>query len=253
MQKGIIPKWNFLAIFLPWLNLEAFMVKYLNKLFLITQFLALRPSLDQLTTFLSMQHCPSGETSSVYFAKITKNDSLLVEAAHGFQDNQFVRIGKEFPIDVNRPSGKSILENQIIFDEVNPEHYLKYPALQRESDGELIYPWSSKVSIPINSMYFAQFSRYCSLLEADKPFYQNIQSLLQIYFSHLGKVSLEIGDLNGKPLTARQEEILKLMKKGMTNEEIASLIGFSASLVKQESMLIFSKLGLSGRRDLEIS
>lgn len=107
------------------------MVKYLNNLLQITQFLALKPSLDQLTAFLSMQHCPSGEISSVYFAKITRNESLLVEAAHGFQDNQFIKIGKEFPIDVNRPSGKSILENQIIFDEVNPEHYLKYPALLR--------------------------------------------------------------------------------------------------------------------------
>jgi hypothetical protein len=28
------------------------------------------------------------------------------------------------------------------------------------------------------------------------------------------------------------------------------LIGFSASLVKQESMLIFSKLGISGRKEI---
>jgi DNA-binding CsgD family transcriptional regulator len=35
-----------------------------------------------------------------------------------------------------------------------------------------------------------------------------------------------------------------------TNDEIAELIGFSASLVKQETIIIFSKLGLSGRKDL---
>jgi DNA-binding CsgD family transcriptional regulator len=40
------------------------------------------------------------------------------------------------------------------------------------------------------------------------------------------------------------------MKDGKTNEEIAQTIGFSASLVKQETMLIFSKLGISGRKDL---
>ena len=40
------------------------------------------------------------------------------------------------------------------------------------------------------------------------------------------------------------------MQNGMTNEEIATKIGYSASLVKQETMLIFSKLGISGRRDL---
>jgi DNA-binding NarL/FixJ family response regulator len=66
-------------------------------------------------------------------------------------------------------------------------------------------------------------------------------------------VALEIGDLSGKPLTERQKDILALIKKGMTNDEIAIEIGYSSSLVKQESMLIFSKLGISGRRDLGIS
>ena len=73
---------------------------------------------------------------------------------------------------------------------------------------------------------------------------------MQIYFSKIGKVSLEIGDLYGKPLTARQEEILKMIRAGETNDEIAEKIGYSASLVKQETMLIYSKLGISGRRDL---
>ncbi|MEI7562121.1 MAG: LuxR C-terminal-related transcriptional regulator [Actinomycetes bacterium] len=77
--------------------------------------------------------------------------------------------------------------------------------------------------------------------------------LLRIYFSRIGKVALGIGDLSGKPLTARQSEILIQMKTGMTNDEIATAIGYSSSLVKQESMLIFSKLGISGRRDLGIS
>ena len=104
--------------------------------------------------------------------------------------------------------------------------------------------------MPINAQYFLQIGRYCSFLQQDKEFYQNIQSLLQIYFSKIGKVALEIGDLSGKPLTERQADILALIKKGMTNDEIAIEIGYSSSLVKQESMLIFSKLGISGRKDL---
>jgi len=40
------------------------------------------------------------------------------------------------------------------------------------------------------------------------------------------------------------------MRTGLTNEDIATKIGYSSSLVKQETMLIFSKLGISGRRDL---
>jgi LuxR family maltose regulon positive regulatory protein len=61
---------------------------------------------------------------------------------------------------------------------------------------------------------------------------------------------LEVGDLFGKSLTPRQEKILDLMRSGLTNEDIAQKIGYSSSLVKQETMLIFSKLGVSGRKDL---
>jgi DNA-binding NarL/FixJ family response regulator len=95
-----------------------------------------------------------------------------------------------------------------------------------------------------------QFGRFVQISEGDELFYQNLQSLMQIYFNQIGKVSLEVGDLFGKKLTARQEKILDLMRSGLTNEDIAQKIGFSPSLVKQETMLIFSKLGISGRKDL---
>ena len=221
---------------------------YLKKLDIITQYLAESPTLDELANFLSIHHCPSGEVSSVYFAKVIPNKSLIFEAVHGFQSDEFVQVGREIPIELTRPSGRSIIENRILLDEVSPNYYLQYPSLK--NDGNITYPWSTRISMPINAQYFLQISRYCGFSEQDKEFYQNIQSLLQIYFSKIGKVALEIGDLSGKPLTERQKDILALIKKGMTNDEIAIEIGYSSSLVKQESMLIFSKLGISGRKDL---
>lgn len=222
------------------------MSAHLHKLLLITQILAAKPTLDQLCNFLSINHCPSGEVSRVYFAKISKDNTLTIEAAHGFEpENCFV--GKEFPIEIGRPSGLAIMNNAMIIEKNSPEYYVKYPAIRNQP---LPYPWSSQISIPINNQYFMQLGRYAEMAEGDELFYKNLQSLMQIYFSKIGKVSLEIGDLHGKPLTARQEEILNMIKMGETNEEIAEKIGYSASLVKQETMLIYSKLGISGRRDL---
>lgn len=222
------------------------MSAHLHKLLLITQILAAKPTLDQLCNFLSINHCPSGEVSRVYFAKISKDNTLTIEAAHGFEpENCFV--GKEFPIELGRPSGLAIMNNAMIIEKNSPEYYVKYPAIRNQP---LPYPWSSQISIPINNQYFMQLGRYAEMAEGDELFYKNLQSLMQIYFSKIGKVSLEIGDLYGKPLTARQEEILNMIKLGETNEEIAEKIGYSASLVKQETMLIYSKLGISGRRDL---
>ena len=218
---------------------------HLNKLLLITQFLANKPTLSELTMFLSLNHCPSGEVSWIYFARLTKSRTVLIEASHGFE-LELGDPGNEFSIEINRPSGRAIIENRIIFESNTPDYYLRYPAIKHI----LSYPWKSQVSIPINDDYFMQCGRYSNFLAEDELFYQNLQSLMQIYFSKIGKVSTEAGDLFGKPLTKRQAEILELMKTGKTNYEIAVDIGFSTSLVKQETMLIFSKLGISGRKDL---
>jgi DNA-binding CsgD family transcriptional regulator len=223
------------------------MSAHLNKLLLITQLLATKPSLDQLTSFLGMHHCPSGEVSRVYFAKITDQNTLMIESAYGFLGSECYP-GKEVAIESTRPSGRAILEGQIIFETNSPAYYQKYPPLKNEP---IAHPWSSQVSIPVNSQHFMQCGRYIDFVDGDRLFYQNLQSLMQIYFSRIGKVSLEIGDLYGKQLTARQNEILTLMKNGLTNDEIALKIGYSASLVKQETMLIFSKLGVSGRKNLK--
>lgn len=219
---------------------------YLSKLLGIIQFLSTNPTLIDLTDFLGNHHCPSGEVSRTYFAKIIDKSSVLVETTYGFKESECWP-GKIFPCELTRPSGRAVLEGQIIFEDNTPEYYLKYTSLK---DEPIAHIWSSQVSIPINPEYMVQFGRYTKLQPEDQLFYQNLQSLLQIYFSKIGKVSLGIGDLSGKPLTPRQSEILTHMKSGMTNDEIAVAIGYSSSLVKQESMLIFSKLGISGRREL---
>jgi len=56
---------------------------------------------------------------------------------------------------------------------------------------------------------------------------------------------------NGKvELTQRQMLIKKLMENGYTNIAIANEIGYSESLVKQETMAVFSILKVSGRKEL---
>ena len=219
---------------------------HLQKSLEITQILATRPTLTYLTQFLSNNHCVSGEVSRVYFGRILSNKKIRVEAAHGFKDDE-CRVGKEFPVESTRPSGRSIIENRIIQETYSEDYYKKYPVLKKDP---IEHPWISQVTIPINENYILQLGRYSKFVEGDDYFYLNLQSLLQIYFSRIGKVSIEVGDLHGKPLTSRQKEIAELMRQGMTNEAIADHIGYSASLVKQETMIIFSKLGISGRKDL---
>lgn len=51
-------------------------------------------------------------------------------------------------------------------------------------------------------------------------------------------------------LTDRQREILHLVEEGRTNHMISKELGFSESLIRQETIAIYKKLGVRGRKDL---
>lgn len=50
-------------------------------------------------------------------------------------------------------------------------------------------------------------------------------------------------------LSERQELILKLITEGRTNRDIADILGYSESLIRQETIKIYAVLGCSGRSE----
>ena len=50
-------------------------------------------------------------------------------------------------------------------------------------------------------------------------------------------------------LTERQELILKLISEGRTNRDISEILGYSESLIRQETIRIYAYLGCSGRNE----
>lgn len=62
--------------------------------------------------------------------------------------------------------------------------------------------------------------------------------------------SLSAGSSDAKSsLTPRQSTILRLLSENMKNREIAFAIGYSESTVRIETISIYEKLGVSGRRE----
>lgn len=58
-----------------------------------------------------------------------------------------------------------------------------------------------------------------------------------------------IGD-QGEPLTPRETEVLDLLRRGLTNRQIADRLGVSPNTVKKHLAHIFDKKGLHGRRQM---
>ena len=58
-------------------------------------------------------------------------------------------------------------------------------------------------------------------------------------------------ELRDKALTSRQARILEMISDGKTNATIATHLGYSESLIRQETIIIYRKLGVDGRRELK--
>jgi ATP/maltotriose-dependent transcriptional regulator MalT len=52
-----------------------------------------------------------------------------------------------------------------------------------------------------------------------------------------------------EPLSAREQEVLKLIAAGLTNREIAAALVISSETVKKHTGSIYGKLGVRGRTE----
>lgn len=94
--------------------------------------------------------------------------------------------------------------------------------------------------------------------EESREYFGLLQSIFNLYIQRMGihethnsgRVSKTKENRMGAKLSERQELILEMIKDGMTNSSIANRMGYSESLIRQESMAIYQKLGVDGRRDL---
>jgi len=77
-----------------------------------------------------------------------------------------------------------------------------------------------------------------------------ICSALRMYLALQSRKFVDEFELS-KSLTVRQKQIFELLVKGMSNREIASELSYSISLIRQETMRIYAKLGVNGRNGLK--
>jgi DNA-binding CsgD family transcriptional regulator len=121
-------------------------------------------------------------------------------------------------------------------------------------------PWKSSVTLPIGLKYVYGLSFPSDVTAFDNinNYFESIRSIIMIYESALdlkGVINSRrvIEESEVQPLSERQNKILDLLKTGRTNKEIAEVIGYSESLVRHETMIIYKKLRVEGRNQLRES
>lgn len=229
--------------------------QYLSKIQNIASFLAKSPHPDQVLDFLSVHISPDQELAISYRGAVEPDGLIRTLNLNGFSKNEHmskatIKISELRPISNAARTQKTVWATyENVIDE--------YPDFVHLDS---ISPWKSMVALPIglSRIYSFSFKTDLTVVSGINNYFEAMKSLFMVYESALEIRTLSSSKdlLTGselQPLTQRQEKILELLKAGKTNRSIANEIGYSESLVRHETMIIYKKLRVEGRHELRES
>ena len=209
---------------------------------------------------LSRNVCFSGNSSRIFLGRFSGRSELTEKVSFGFdsEDDESRRyslfIRSELPSAARTNPGIYIRKH-------NKSYFEKFLTQTGRRDNPI---WRTTILMPVLPNYLVVVSVQEKILSSDKDvmnYYSAVLAIFQLFLK--SKILfLEIEDrkapkgnkkIKNSELTERQNLILKMIKSGSTNQEIASRMGYSESLIRQETIIIYRKLGISGRRDIQIN
>lgn len=211
--------------------------------------LDLNPSIEQIAKFLKHSVDPQGEVCGVTIHELDSLGVIHANFALGFKVeldlSQTVSISDDNPMCVALITGKVQIVNLI----PKELQFREIPQLDRLTD------YQTGIALPLTNeiLITLAFVSRQSDVELQREYFEVIQTLLSSYMkkSNFGKKKQSHMRKEESPkLTARQSSILEMIKEGRTNISIATILGYSESLIRQETIVIYKKLGVEGRRDL---
>lgn len=217
------------------------------------QFIKQNPFQEQLTHHLSEHFCPSGERAGITISTLGRDGVVRCDFATGFPDNNFL-LGQTISLSQDRPGSEVLRTLQpMVFthDDVKTRYKDFLPR-------EFMDGFERAILMPICTTKIYGFACQVNPFEYDgfQEYVDCVRSILSFYESTRpgSPEALTLGKpKNGSTkLTPRQNIILDLIKKEMTNPAIARELGFSESLIRQETIHIYRKLGVNGRHDLVV-
>lgn len=212
-------------------------------------FLEFNPSEDQIVSFLSKHLDPYGEISGVGW--VTINSQGIFEYPHVAGLKIQTDTDVKLDITADNPVVESLRLGRLMKWDMQIM-YAKYSDAIHKKDFEF---FATGLSLPLSKKCLVAVSLHNrrELYEEYESYFECIRLVLAQWLARneFEITSIARRDMKlGKELTKRQGSILEKMKEGMTNSRIAIELGYSESLIRQETIIIYRKLGIAGRIEL---
>jgi DNA-binding CsgD family transcriptional regulator len=205
--------------------------------------------------FLALETFARLRTSAVYAAEITSDGCIAPIAVFGLPSKVMTDWGN-LPLTVDAPLTDAVRDDRIVLLERH-ETFEKYPIL-RTYEG-IPDNWDSYLVCPVIP-YGVMALTLNSVPKLNKELELFIRAAVAMAALHFLKSEIRVEQFVRKPsrsrsqrsgvLTERQQLIKRFIEKGYSNPAIAEEIGYSESLVRQETMAIYATLNISGRKEL---
>lgn len=228
-----------------------------EKILALSNFLARQPkSYNEIAQFLVMNTFSEESFLNTYIGELIETGVVCVLGGFGWDADEYAAF-TDLPIRAKFPVTDAIRTNTVIVFKHDEGFKNDYPLI---SEIMTCVDWVSGVAIPvypIGGMVFYSAKEMTSS-ESMEVFFIAIGSLLGLYASRLPSSLAEVAinvkqriDLPQIPLSDRQLVIAGLLERGFNNAQIAEEIGFSESLIRQETVAIYKKLQVTGRKAMQ--
>jgi DNA-binding CsgD family transcriptional regulator len=184
--------------------------------------------------------------NGVLVCEVTEQGTIVTTGSYGVKD-----VWPEFPLDTDVPIAESLRTNRMVWLSDMKEMEANYPALgeySRHTPKGTVITWPiQRLGSPVGAIaIFAPDTLFPN--PTTEAFLRSVGALVSLN-THLTRTMPHTGPTVADQLTDRQLQILIRISRGDTNSEIANLIGYSESTVRQETMRLFDKLEVANRRE----
>ena len=210
---------------------------------------------SDLCKFLALETFSRYKTCAVFTAEITDDAYIAPIGTFGIPKQVLAGWGN-ISLSVHVPYTDAVKNDKVILVK-QAESLQKYPRL---SDYEGIsQKWESLLVCPIlpHGLIALTLDSTPKVDRQLELFLRTIGVIAMHYFKNSygeggktknGNQGMQIKKLGA--LSERQKTILSLVERGLSNPAIAAEVGYSESLVRQETMQIYSILKVAGRKEL---
>jgi len=212
-------------------------------------------TISEVCKYLVLNTFNKLNASAAYAVTITKDGCLSPIGAFGLPD-EIVNSWGSIPLSKNTPLSDAVKQNKLILLH-KKDSLSRYPILKDHAP--IPQDWGTFLVCP-TLPYGSIAITLNDLPKMNRELEQFIKTVGYIIFLHFHseksaprsqRESRFQGISKGSGvLTERQKLITKLIEKGYSNPQIAVEIGYSESLVRQETMAIYTALDISGRKEL---